>query len=46
MIIGEDLRPDMVICDNSGKWYVLDLTCCYETIFRKAYREKNKNTTS
>ena len=31
MITGEDLRPDMVICDNSGKWYVLELTCCYET---------------
>ena len=26
MITGEDLRPDMVICDNSGKGYVLELT--------------------
>ena len=43
MITGEELRPDMVICDNSGKWYVLELTCCYETnisknILRKAQK--------
>ena len=46
MITGEDLPLDMIICDNSGKWYVLELTCCYETNISKTYREKNKNTTS
>ena len=35
MITIEELRPDMVICDISGKWYVLELTCCYETNISK-----------
>ena len=43
MITGEDLRPETAICDNSGKWYVVELTCCYETnisknILRKAQK--------
>ena len=43
MITGEDLRPDMVICDNSGKWYVLELTSCYETnISKSVSREGQK----
>ena len=40
MITGEELRPDMVICDNSGKWYVLELTCCYETHISKNISRK------
>ena len=36
MITGEDLQLDMVICDSSGKWYVLELTCCYETNISKS----------
>ena len=42
MITGEDLRPDMVICDNSGKWYVLELTCCYETNISKSVSRKEQ----
>ena len=42
MITGEDLRPDMVICDNSGKWYVLELTCCYETKISKNISRKEQ----
>ena len=42
MITGEDLRPDMVICDNSGKWYVLELTCCYETNISKRVSRKEQ----
>ena len=30
----------MVICDNSGKWYVLELTCCYETNISKNISRK------
>ena len=42
MITG-DLRPDMIICDNSGKWYLLKLTCCYETnISRNMSRKSQK----
>ena len=40
MITGDDLRPDMVICDNSSKWYVLELTCCYETNISKNIWQK------
>ena len=40
MITGEKLRPDMVICNNSGKWYVLELTCCYETNISKSISRK------
>ena len=39
MVTG-DLRPDMVICDKSGKWYVLKLTCCYETNISKNISRK------
>ena len=42
MITGEDLQPDMVICDNSGKWYVLELTCCYETYISKSVSRKKQ----
>ena len=42
MITGEDLRPDMVICDNSGKWYVLKLTCWYETKISKSVSRKEQ----
>ena len=42
MITGEDLRPDMVNCDNSGKWYVLELTCCYETNISKNISRKEQ----
>ena len=40
MITGEELCPDMVIYDNSGKWYVLELTCCYETNISKNISRK------
>ena len=40
MITGEELRPDMVVYDNSGKWYVLELTCCYETNISKNISRK------
>ena len=39
MITGEELRPDMVICNND-KWYVLELTCCYETNISKNISRK------
>ena len=42
MITGEDLRPDMVICDNSGKWYVLELICCYVTNISKSVSRKEQ----
>ena len=42
MITGEDLRPDMVICDNSGKWYLLELTCCYEANISKSVSRKEQ----
>ena len=42
MITGEDLRPDMVICDNSGKWYVSELTCCCETNISKNISRKEQ----
>ena len=42
MITGEDFRPDMVICDSSGKWYVLELTCCYETNISKSVSRKEQ----
>ena len=40
MITGEDLRPDKVICDSSGKWYVLKLTRCHETNISKNISRK------
>ena len=40
LITGEELHPDIVICDNSGKWYVLELTCCYETNISKNISRK------
>ena len=42
IITGEGLRPDMVICDNSGEWYVLELTCCYETNIAKNVSRKEQ----
>ena len=42
MITGEDLRPDLVICDNSGKWHVLELTCCYKTNISKSVSRKEQ----
>ena len=42
--MGEEFRPDMVICGNSGKWYALVLTCCYETnISKNILRKAQKN---
>ena len=32
----------MVVCDNSGKWYILELTCCYGTNISKNISRKER----